>query len=163
MLFRSVEDAANYTLIIYSNESRTQEITRFQLDVNGNVLRNATRELSCLIPDLDLATTYYYSLTSYDADNYALAISNGNFSTTNGAGIEDVFANNRLQIYPNPVSESFRISGITEPIVVTLLDISGKIVLQQTVMPNEIVHVAHLPKGVYFVRVADRTMKIIRS
>ena len=156
----AVEDAANYTLIIYSDESRTQEIARFQLDVNGNVLRGTTRDLSCSISDLNLATTYYYSLTSYNSDNQALTISNGNF-TTSTSGIDVLFVNNQISIYPNPVSESFRISGITKPVVVTLLDITGKIVLQQTVISDELVVVSHLQNGIYLVNVQGKTLKIL--
>ena len=158
----AVEDAANYTLVIYSDESRTNVIATFQLDANGNVLRNTTRDLSCTIPDLDLATTYYYSLTSHDANNNALTISNGNFSTTNETGIDNLFAGNQLRIYPNPVSESFRISGLTKPTGITISDISGKIVLQGMVAFDEPVSVQHLLNGMYIVRLDGKMMKMVK-
>jgi len=158
----AVEDAANYTLVIYSDESRTNVIATFQLDANGNVLRNTTRDLSCTIPDLNLATTYYYSLTSYDVNNYTLTISNGNFSTTNETGIDNLFAGNQLRIYPNPVSESFRISGLTEPTGITISDISGKVVLQGMVTFDEPISVQHLPNGMYIVRLEGKMMKMIK-
>jgi len=86
----AVEDAANYSLVIYSDESRTQEIARFQLDANGNILRNSTRALSCTVPDLDTDTQYFYSLTSYDAGNQALTISAGNFTTSASDAISNI-------------------------------------------------------------------------
>jgi len=77
----AVEDAASYKLIIYSDESRTNVIATFNLDVNGNI-RSSQQTLSCTVPDLNANTQYYYSLTSYDAGNQALTILAGDFTTT---------------------------------------------------------------------------------
>jgi hypothetical protein len=70
---------------------------------------------------------------------------------------------NDLYVYPNPVSKNFHISGITENTNVTLLDISGKVVLQLTVAPGEAISVTHLPEGVYIVHAADKVMKMIKQ
>ena len=78
-----------------------------------------------------------------------------------GYGIT-VSTGNSLQVYLNPTSETFRISGISENTVVTLLDIGGKIVLQRTVAPDEPVFVEHLPAGMYIVRAAGETMKLVK-
>ena len=156
----AVEDAETYLLIIYSDESRTHEIARFELDVDGNILRNTTRDLSCTIPDLDSGTAYYYSLTSYDEDNQALTVSNGDFKTSI-TGIDTPLVN-QIGIFPNPVSENFRISGITESTVVSISDISGKKLLQQTIHPDAVVSVGHLQKGVYLLNVNGKTVKMIK-
>jgi hypothetical protein len=68
-----------------------------------------------------------------------------------------------LCVYPNPVSESFRIEGITVPTQITVTDVSGKTLLQQTVKGDESISVGHLPKGVYLVRVNGMTAKIIKN
>jgi len=68
-----------------------------------------------------------------------------------------------IHFYPNPVSESFRISGITENTLVTISNISGKIVLQRTINPDEVVSITHLPKGVYIVQSEGKTGKIIKE
>jgi len=68
-----------------------------------------------------------------------------------------------ISVFPNPAKESFRIDGITESAIVSILDISGKIVLQQMVSPNENVSAGHLSSGVYFVKVKDKTVKIIKQ
>ena len=70
---------------------------------------------------------------------------------------------NTIQVYPNPVTESFRIEGIVENTAVTVLDISGKTVLQSIVSPDEAVSVGYLPKGVYIVRAAGKTVKVIKQ
>jgi hypothetical protein len=70
---------------------------------------------------------------------------------------------NAIHVYPNPVSESFHIVGIVDNTFVTISDISGKMMLQHTVAPCEVVSVAHLPKGVYIVQVAGKVVKIIKQ
>jgi len=132
-----------------------------KLDINGNIVRNATRNLSCTVPNLNLSTTYFYSLTSYDKNKQALTISNGNFATST-AGIVETGHAPSLQVYPNPVSESFRIGGITENTLLKIADITGKIVWQQAINADEAVWVTHLQSGIYFVNVKGQTLKIIK-
>jgi hypothetical protein len=72
-------------------------------------------------------------------------------------------AANAIRIYPNPVTESFRIDGLTAPTPVTVTDVSGRTVLQQTVEGDESIFVGHLPQGIYLVRVNGKTVKIIKS
>jgi hypothetical protein len=73
-----------------------------------------------------------------------------------------VFSNN-IRIYPNPVAESFRISGINAPTQVTVTDLSGCTVWMQTIVGNEPVAVGHLPQGVYLVRINGETVKVIKN
>ncbi|MDR1561668.1 MAG: T9SS type A sorting domain-containing protein [Dysgonamonadaceae bacterium] len=65
-------------------------------------------------------------------------------------------------VYPNPVTESFRINGITAPTKVIITDLSGRIVLQQTVEGGEYVAAGNLPKGVYIVRAGGKTLKVVK-
>jgi len=68
-----------------------------------------------------------------------------------------------VTVFPNPVSESFRISAIAENTPLRITDITGKIVLQQTIIPDEIVNIAHFQKGIYFVNIQGETVKIIKQ
>jgi hypothetical protein len=70
---------------------------------------------------------------------------------------------NAVRVYPDLATESFRIIGLTAPTQVTVADISGKTVLQQTVKGDESISVGHLPQGIYLVRVNERTVKVIKS
>jgi hypothetical protein len=164
----AVTDATSYTLVIYHDDSRTDTVAAFQLDANGEIqqssgVRAAQQDLSCSIPDLIAETQYYYSLTSYDAEDYALTIAVGDFTTQSlGLGIESV-ENSEIRLYPNPVRESFRIAGLVALTPVTVTDVSGKTVLQQTVAGDESISVGHLPQGVYIVNVNGKTVKIIKS
>ena len=79
-----------------------------------------------------------------------------------GIGVDGV-ATHPLQLYPNPAQDYFYINGIEENTPITISDITGKVVLQSIVSPNEAVSVTHLPQGVYIVQVAGKTMKVIKS
>ena len=68
-----------------------------------------------------------------------------------------------VTIYPNPASTSLRIQGIAGKTPLTITDISGKIVLKRTVHSNEIISVEHLPEGIYNIRVADETVKMVKK
>jgi len=68
-----------------------------------------------------------------------------------------------VEIYPNPVLESFYLSNLTENTFVTISDISGKIVLQQMVSPNENISAGHLSSGIYFVNVKGKIVKMIKK
>ncbi len=70
---------------------------------------------------------------------------------------------NSIEIFPNPVSENFVINGIERSIFITISDLNGKIVLQQTVSKNESISVKQLPQGLYFVLVKGKIIKIIKQ
>jgi hypothetical protein len=110
---------------------------------------------------LNTGTTYYYSLTSYDSNDYTLTVSNGDFSTTVTSIVETLRATS-LRIYPNPVSDGFHIAGIVGEAHVIVTDIAGKTVLSRTVNPDEFVSVSHLQKGIYLVNVNGKTVKMIK-
>jgi len=78
-------------------------------------------------------------------------------------GMEALNVDNQLRIYPNPVTESFRLSGTTENNLLTIIDMTGKIILQRSVNPDETVFVNHLQRGIYFVALKDRTVKLIKQ
>lgn len=156
-------EATNYTLSIYSNADRTEKVTDFHLDTEGNILRKTgiNTTLSCRIENLDLATTYYFSLIAYN-ENVAIALSDGNFETRGESenGIEDINGLDTLHVYPNPTTDYFRIYGISTNTNLTLLNMNGKVILQKIVEPNEEISIQALPKGVYLIRVEGKTLKI---
>jgi hypothetical protein len=77
--------------------------------------------------------------------------------------IETPAAESAIGIYPNPVTESFRISGLSLPAQVIISDISGKTVWKQTVESGGNIPAGSLPQGVYLVRANGKAIKIIKK
>ena len=69
----------------------------------------------------------------------------------------------QISVYPNPASDYFCISGITENSMMTVSDINGKIVFQQMVSQDRNISASHLTSGVYLVNVKDKILKIIKQ
>lgn len=73
----------------------------------------------------------------------------------NTIGIQE-FKNNSLSIYPNPTSNKIHFKGLTsESETVTVYDVLGKLVLNQTLLPSEGLDVSKLQKGVYILKLEN--------
>ena len=70
-----------------------------------------------------------------------------NASLSNGS-IETV----TLEIYPNPAADYFVISGISGEGNLALLNVSGQVILQQTVISQQPINVT-VPAGIYFAKI----------
>jgi hypothetical protein len=159
--------ASSYTLVIYLDAARTQVYTTLRFDADGTpqavpLLRSVQSRMSCTVDGLQAGEEYYYSITSYDAEEYALSVVVGSFETPIALGIESVESRG-IRIYPNPVTESFRIAGLTAPTQVTVTNTAGQTVGQQIVSGDESISIRHLPQGVYLVRANGQTAKMIKN
>jgi len=76
---------------------------------------------------------------------------------------------NHLNIYPNPTSEYFKISGADafKFLQVEIRDINGKLVLKTTSIPNEPINISSLNAGAYLVSIGKSypfvTKKLIKQ
>lgn len=75
---------------------------------------------------------------------YPLATSSGLLPGTNGS----------TRIFPNPVTDTFKLSGINDKAKLTLTDMSGRLLLTKEVTENEPVSVTSLAEGVYIAKIA---------
>jgi len=144
-----------------SNPEFTLAYSGFKNNENASVL-NVLPTISCAANINSPAGFYDIVLSGGSDNNYQYTLVNGHLEVTVKTGIETVESNN-IKIYPNPVKENFRIDGITENSIVTLLNATGKIVWSRRINPNEIISTLNLPKGTYIVCVADTTIKIIKQ
>ncbi|MDR1371646.1 MAG: leucine-rich repeat domain-containing protein, partial [Dysgonamonadaceae bacterium] len=71
-------------------------------------------------------------------------------------------AANAVRAYFDPATGSIRIEGLTAPAQVTVINMGGKTILQQTVAGDGNIPTGHLPRGVYLVNVNGQTVKIIK-
>lgn len=76
------------------------------------------------------------------------------------SSVESV-AEDKIHVYPNPTTEGFRMSGITASQTISIIDTSGRLMLQQQVSEGEYISTAHLSKGIYIVRVGDYATKLV--
>lgn len=62
----------------------------------------------------------------------------------------------KINIYLDPVTGSFRIHGIEGLITVSIYDLNGKALLHKQVQANENITVSNFPKGIYIIRVSTK-------
>ena len=70
-----------------------------------------------------------------------------------------------FKVYPNPSSDYIRLEfkGEAEHYY-QLLDLSGRVILSDGLKSGESIHIAHLPKGIYQLKLANgSTKKIVKS
>ncbi|MDR1561790.1 MAG: T9SS type A sorting domain-containing protein [Dysgonamonadaceae bacterium] len=110
-----------------------------------------------------------YDFIIYEAISSTKVVDTGRRNTysntyyyRNNASIGELESND-VAVYPNPVTESFRINGINAPTEIIITDLSGRIVLQQTINAGEYVAAGNLPKGVYIVSVDGKTLKVVKQ
>jgi hypothetical protein len=59
----------------------------------------------------------------------------------------------KVNLYPNPMSKSFQISGIEGTTTLSVLDLNGKTIFSKQVVVNENISVGMLPKGIYIAKI----------
>jgi hypothetical protein len=92
---------------------------------------------------------------------YAVDFS-GNYSTPLNLLNIPVCEANAVSVYPNPSDGVLYIKGIDNRIAVRILDLSGKTVLSQ-VLSEEEIDISGLPRGIYFLKFKDQTIKFIKK
>jgi hypothetical protein len=60
-----------------------------------------------------------------------------------------------ITLFPNPVTDGFRINGVEGKAEITISDLSGKLLLSKEIEGNEYVSATSLVKGVYIVRITN--------
>jgi hypothetical protein len=80
-------------------------------------------------------------------------------------GLHDNGKSNQFNLFPNPATTTFTISGIPASTLgekATLKDLSGKIVMEfELNEQNQLVDVSQLRKGIYILQIGESTEKII--
>ena len=73
----------------------------------------------------------------------------------------------KINIYPNPATESICISNLTETTVLKIYDINGKLVLENKTSNKEYINISTLSKGVYQIKFEgkgwSKTRKFIKE
>jgi hypothetical protein len=106
-----------------------------------------TQEVTKFIQEIDVCGAMVYDTLSV----YAYPLSNAQIINDKG----------QLQIYPNPTTEIFIVEKVYG-IKVQLINMLGEVVMEQEVLNGKAVfEVAHLPKGLYYVKGERQVGKIV--
>jgi hypothetical protein len=162
--------ASSYTLTIYTDAARTQVYTTLHFNADGTpqqvpLLRSVQSRMSHTVDGLQAGQDYYYSITSYDENNYALTIAVGDFTTLLVNGIEDISSEKQIVIYSN--SEIIIKDCGHERRNVQILDISGRVIWDAQVCQNAngdiSISISALPHGVYLLKTGNTTGKFVKK
>lgn len=136
----------------------------WQLMVNDDpdhlVMANAT---TYVFSNLAPSTAYRVRVRAYcSATNQSAWSDEMTFTTTaSGVGIDGVDENG-IALFPNPATTMLNVS-VSEPAVVTIVDISGREVLRTNVQSHSVIDLADLAQGTYFVRFSGEHLNAVRK
>lgn len=67
-----------------------------------------------------------------------------------------------IGIFPNPVSNTFTISGINDFQQLNIYSIDGRLVRHDTVGSGQNIDISELPQGLYYVNINKQNLKLIK-
>ena len=67
-----------------------------------------------------------------------------------------------IGIFPNPVSNTFTISGINDFQQMNIYSIDGRLVRHDTVGSGQNIDISELPQGLYYVNINKQNLKLIK-
>ena len=86
------------------------------------------------------------------SDGHTAVYPYGNIVLGTATQVEKVNHSN-INLYPNPMTESFSISGIEGESTVSVSDLNGKTMFSKQVLVNQKISVSTLPKGMYIAKI----------
>lgn len=96
---------------------------------------------------------------------YQMAMDDVRVVYNEGASVNDL-ASSEMKIYPNPAKDvvKIKVADYNNDDVVTISDISGRVLLTQNVTGDEMnIDISALAKGMYLVKVGDVVNKIVKE
>ncbi len=114
------------------------------------------------------AGTYYLRVYGYNGANSATVCYTLRVQLGTASREEDLIVDNKISVFPNPVTNTVNVKGIEGMSNIRVFDIYGKMVMQKSSsQPITQLDVASLPAGVYMIKVMNKekesTMKIVKE
>ena len=86
------------------------------------------------------------------------------FENNNFTAVEDVASPSSIRVYPNPTADMLIIDGADAKQEIEIYSINGtKVLSAQSQEGTNTIQVTQLPNGVYLLRLADETFKLIKE
>jgi hypothetical protein len=105
---------------------------------------------------LPIARSYGYSFTDGSGGS-PISFTRGNIVTGWPGSIvfttSKSLIENLVSVYPNPGKEKIRIQGIKKPSVITLHNMQGKVILEQSISSDSEIDVQLIPRGLYYLTI----------
>ncbi len=170
--FRFTDEAGNFSLCsfyikIAAKPDATTTITG--TTITANTPGAAYQWLDCSNGYMPIPNETDISFTPEHNGSYAVIVTNASCSDTSECvlittvDLPENAVGDQLSIYPNPANEKITIStGIATTI--QLMDINGKILLEEQIEQNKTIPIHNLPKGMYTIRNSQgRSVKLIKN
>ncbi len=125
----------------------------FVKNENESVL-DQTPTAYCTATTESVPGTYDILISGVTDDNYTISYTKGTLTITAASttAIEEKDLGT-LSLYPNPVSNSFQISGFEGTATIYIYNLSGQLVLRNSICEEESVNITDFSKGYYIVKI----------
>jgi len=149
---------SNNNMTLYSSYSWDTKNNKWAGNSKHEYIYNNTKD--CLLSRKDYTRNIY-------SDNWEIS-GNGIFyySLHDVTGTINISTAD-INIFPNPVTNGFRISGLAELETIILSDLNGKVLISKEVANDEFVSTEALPQGIYLVRIntgnGSRVKKLVKK
>ncbi|MDR1747402.1 MAG: substrate-binding domain-containing protein [Tannerella sp.] len=131
----------------------------------SNLTYSCTAEVYVVIrSDLDQNSPAYkiYQWLQTEAGQDVIAESGYIPMGTSGNSVERI-SNTDIRIYPNPVTDGIRISGLTCTAELSLFNTSGNHILSKQVENDEYIQLHALPRGIYFLTLTTNNIHVSKK
>ena len=168
------DEVGTTTISIYPiSPPSTGQSVEYAIDLT-NVTPNSGWQFETLFEGLTENTTYFIFARSAENENYnAGAASEPLEVKTEEVGIDNISQNGKLQVYPNPTTGefsvfSFQLSDVGSNNIrqIEIFDAAGRIVHRVPCTVNRAtveIDISHLSNGIYFVKVGNEIVKIVKK
>ena len=86
------------------------------------------------------------------------------FENNDFTAVEDVLTPSTIRVYPNPTADMLIIDGVTAKQEIAIYSLNGaKVLSSQSQEGTNTLHVSDLPNGVYLLKLANETFKLIKE
>ena len=109
------------------------------------------------------ALKYYYYFYDWEIKISECGSELGTVTITSGVGIEENMLN-KITIIPNPSKGIFQIENVPdiENHSITVSEITGKTLIHNNLINNNIIDLSAFANGLYFVRIDDKVFKVVK-
>ena len=107
--------------------------------------------------------TIQFTLTSGESTEMT-GVRKISFENNDFTAIEDVSTPSTIRVYPNPTADMLIIDGVTAKQEIAIYSLNGaKVLSTQSQEGTNTIQVSELPNGVYLLKLANETFKLIKE